>query len=551
MSNRVLSIEIGNSLTKICEMDYKVKKPRVYKCLSVRTPENTIADGILQPSQEFADSIMSAVCGKGIKTRKTIFSISSARIASREVQIPSVKSSKIESIIKANAADYFPIDLQQYEVGYHLLESGEQNSPRKVMALAVPHALLDSYYRLAEMCGMEIVAFDYSSNSLYQIIKSECGEEVTMVLKVDETSTIVAILREGKILMQRTVAYGVEEAIESVISARAYDAYEYGEAVSLLRKETCINHVLSPGDAVWQKEFEVAEIEDEAVETARQGVTSALGSLIGSIVRVVDYYNSRNTQFPVKSALVTGLGGDFKGMGKLLENCLEMQVTVLNQIEEISFTRNVKDVSFGEYIACLGAVISPVGLVDREAQKTHGITLVSGTNYTVVSGLVLALGVVLAGAFCINGYARYAACREMNENLTKQLDELAPVQQVYNEYLAAKTQYDKYVYLYHETETPNENLVAFINELETVLPGSFYTNSFASDETGISMSVTVEGKAAAARTIKNIRDMESIEDVTVSGINDTIDQDGKSQVTFSITGTYREIAADKTETEAR
>ena len=35
MNNRVLSIEIGNSFTKICEMDYKVKKPKVYKVLTV------------------------------------------------------------------------------------------------------------------------------------------------------------------------------------------------------------------------------------------------------------------------------------------------------------------------------------------------------------------------------------------------------------------------------------------------------------------------------------------------------------------------------------
>ena len=42
MNNRVLSIEIGNSFTKICEMDYKVKKPKVYKVLTVETPEGIV-----------------------------------------------------------------------------------------------------------------------------------------------------------------------------------------------------------------------------------------------------------------------------------------------------------------------------------------------------------------------------------------------------------------------------------------------------------------------------------------------------------------------------
>ena len=86
----------------------------------------------------------------------------------------------------------------------------------------------------------------------------------------------------------------------------------------------------------------------------------------------------------------------------------------------------------------------------------------------------------------------------------------------------------------------------FINELEQILPDSFYTNSFSSDQTGISMSVTVEGKAAAARTILNIRNMKSIDDVEISNITDSKDETGKSAVTFSITGSYKDLT-DETE----
>ena len=101
--------------------------------------------------------------------------------------------------------------------------------------------------------------------------------------------------------------------------------------------------------------------------------------------------------------------------------------------------------------------------------------------------------------------------------------------------------------MYEYTENPNENLVEFINELEQILPSSFWTNSFSSDMEGISMSVTVEGKAAAARTILNIRNMESIEDVQISNITDSKDEAGKSTVTFSITGTYKALTDESAE----
>ena len=55
MNNRVLSIEIGNSFTKICEMDYKVKKPKVYKVLTVETPEGEIITQIRHIESTGAD----------------------------------------------------------------------------------------------------------------------------------------------------------------------------------------------------------------------------------------------------------------------------------------------------------------------------------------------------------------------------------------------------------------------------------------------------------------------------------------------------------------
>jgi hypothetical protein len=80
-----------------------------------------------------------------------------------------------------------------------------------------------------------------------------------------------------------------------------------------------------------------------------------------------------------------------------------------------------------------------------------------------------------------------------------------------------------------------------MDELEEILPSSFYTESFTSNASGISMSVTVTGKPAAAKVIQNLRDMESIENVEISGITDSVDDAGNSTVTFSISGTYKQL----------
>ena len=554
MNNRVLSIEIGNSFTKICEIDYKVKKPKVYKVLTVETPEGVVVDGMLQPTQEYADHLVNALGTNGIRTKRVIFTISSTRVASREVQIPNVKANKIEALVKTNANDYFPVDLTQYEIGHYLAGGLTEEGKLRVMALAVPKALLDSYYQLAQMCGWEVECFDYSSNSLYQILRDEKTETVTMMIKIDENSTIVTVLSAGKVLLQRTVAYGVQDAIETMIASGAYAVNDPMSAVERFQKKTCLNRVLHQGDKLWEENAGRWEDEDAGnveVTAARQKITSSLEPLIVGVSRVIDFYDSRNSNTPIERTYVTGLGGSFSGMSKLFTNCLERKVHTLSDMDDkIGMSKAIRSTRPAAYISCLGAVLAPVGLIDKSQQKGKGMTVVSGTNYTFVSVAVLVLGVILSIAMAVTSLTRYFGTVAENVALQARVEELQPAQTVYNEYLSAAAQYDKYKYLYEYTENPNENLVEFINELEQILPSSFWTNSFSSDMEGISMSVTVEGKAAAARTILNIRNMESIEDVQISNITDTQNELGESAVTFSITGTYADIHADTEETES-
>lgn len=552
MNNRVLSIEISNSFTKICEIDYKVKKPKVYKVLTVETPEGVVVDGMLQPTQEYADHLVNALGTNGIHTKRVIFTISSTRVASREVQIPNVKANKIEALVKTNANDYFPVDLTQYEIGHYLAGGLTEEGKLRVMALAVPKALLDSYYQLAQMCGWEVECFDYSSNSLYQILRDEKSEKVTMMIKIDENNTIVTVLSAGKVLLQRTVAYGVQDAIETMIASGAYAVNDPMSAVERFQKKTCLNRVLHQGDKLWEENAGRWEDEDAGnveVTAARQKITATLEPLIVGVNRVIDFYDSRNGDTPIERTYVTGLGGSFSGMSKLFTNCLERKVHTLSDMEDkIGMSKAIRSTRPAAYISCLGAVLAPVGLIDKSQQKAKGMTVVSGTNYTFVSVAVLVLGVILSIAMAVTSLTRYFGTVAENVALQARVEELQPAQAVYNDYLATAAQYDKYQYLYEYTENPNENLVEFINELEQILPDSFYTDSFSSDQTGISMTVNVEGKAAAARTILNIRNMESIEDVQISNITDNQDEMGGSWVMFSMTGTYRELSDETEET---
>lgn len=145
MAGRVLSIEIGYSLTRVCELDYKAKIPKVYKSFTVPTLDGVVNDGVLQLDTHYLEGLRGAMRENGIKAKQVIFSISSGKIANREVTIPFVKENRIGDVVRAKASEYFPMDLSQHELAYTILETmGEEkgNKQYKLMVLAVPAALL-------------------------------------------------------------------------------------------------------------------------------------------------------------------------------------------------------------------------------------------------------------------------------------------------------------------------------------------------------------------------------------------------------------------------
>ena len=76
-SQRVLSIEIGYSLTQVCEMDFQSKHPQVYGVFSMKTPEGILNDGLVNPTESYVQDLKSYIAANGMNAKKVIFAVSS------------------------------------------------------------------------------------------------------------------------------------------------------------------------------------------------------------------------------------------------------------------------------------------------------------------------------------------------------------------------------------------------------------------------------------------------------------------------------------------
>ena len=153
MATKVLSIEIGQGLTRVVEMDYNVKNPKIYDFFTFETPKDVIDDGMVQKNDAFT-SVFKAECEKrGIKTNQVVFSVNSTRIARRDITIPLVKEKQIQDLITTSATDYFPVDMTQYHLAYSIMEkiNTKEEKNYRLNVLAVPNDLTACYFDFCEI----------------------------------------------------------------------------------------------------------------------------------------------------------------------------------------------------------------------------------------------------------------------------------------------------------------------------------------------------------------------------------------------------------------
>ncbi len=494
---RVLAIEIGTSKIRICETDYKTKNQKIYWSTCLNTPEGVLNDGEVFVDQKLINVIGYALQANGIKTKQVVFTMNSTKIASREITIPYVKENKVGDVVNANAYEYFPVDLEQYEIAHTVLDTIESGDSKmlKVNVLAIPKTMIQGYYKLAAAIGCSIIAMDYSGNSIYQVMRNYCKDGVQMLLKIDEGSTIITILDEQRIALQRIVSYGAEDVVHALMNRTEFGVQDYDDAVALLRKQDCLSETM----------------------------THSISYLVNGISRVIDYYY-RSGGKPIDIAYMTGFGGSFLGLAELIEDANEINIRDFREIAGAQWAHHFRNTNFGEYLTCIGAAINPLGFVGQEAQAGKKMQLVpKGQDMDKLAMLVFVAGVVIGVVLAAYSLVNVSMAKSEQKELETKIKKLEEAEDIYEEYLQQQYVHTKMNTFYNGTVTPNDRLVKFIEEMEEKMPSSISVESMEATTESVTLTLMVEDKAASAKVLQAFNTFESIDQSKI-GISEMVDK---------------------------
>lgn len=528
MAQKVLSIYIGNDVIRICEVNRTSSKHvNLSGAFEIPTPLDCVEDGQITDHLKIAEAMKGCLSDKRFLGAHIVFTVYSKKIANKEVLLPYVKNAKrVDDMIKANAADYFPMNnLNDYLIAVSVLEIVQVENMKnyRVSAIAVPKEIIESYYVLAEELKMPIDNIDYFGNSVLQLLSLQMKEGTQLIIQMEIDSTVVNIMSGSTLILQRSVPYGKNAVISALVDI---EGITEAEAKTLLDSK---------------EELDKKVTTEEYHEAVRY--------LIGSIVRIVEYYTSRQDAMPLDEIKVFGEGSNIAGIEELLENEFNATVSRFDEMMGVTVKRQepIQQEELLRYIANIGAVIAPMNLT---IDGVTGSKKISTDLQNLLYG-----GIILASAVSIIMVAipliSYFSLMNDKKVLEAEITSIGTIEETYNLYLSTKGQFEVLQSYYASTENDNEMAYQFLLDLEEIMPASVGITSLSVDNGSVSASMVATGKLAVADFITQIKSLPYIDSVWVPNISETTDIEGISTDVFTLScvfvETVEEVVTDETE----
>ncbi len=528
-NNKVLTIDITNESITITEVTPSQKKTsQVHNAIIFETPEDSYEDGFIRDKERIAEAIKSQLSANGITNKNVIFVLTSTKIVNREVLVPFVKENKIKGIINANSSEYFPVNIEDYVVSHSVLETvtdEEGNKQLRVLAVAAPQNMVRTYYEVAQLAGLKVVALDYIGNAMLQLIKTQTSENMTtMVIQLGSESTVLNIVKGETLLLQRTIPYGTNVVVNEVMDAKGVDATT---AMTLLQNERLIT-----------------------VDFDDNSITGSFRYLINNIGRVMDFFASKNPDKPIDDVFLTGDGALIKGIDGLFKVQLNVSTRVMDSLFNIKFDPKIDLKIYNPVylMVPIGASFAPMGFSITEGSAAAGAKT-GGINSTPFVIAFLIIAVLVAGGVTAYSYIAKNNAQSDLDQINKNIESIKDIEDIVTAYEEAESIYVDAMSMYSYTANLNENVLDFILALEEYMPKDADVTSFSSDASGVSISGTASSYDDVAALAINLKEIECIDNSFISTISEEVD-DESGDVTYNFALTCIYVNPLETDAEA-
>lgn len=302
---QMISIDFGSDFIKIIVGRFQNEAVIIEKAHTLQTTESAYADGVIRHPEALKKQMIEFLNENKISISKAVCTFHSSQFIIREIEIPNVKTSLFDSVIKYELQKYLPIELHEYVVDYQVLEETNEGKTVRMLVTALPNVIAESYYVLLQQIGLKPLCLSTHSNALEKLFTRCSNLKITKeiigsiaVLEIGHRDVDVSVICNRKIRFSRTLIERPNEVIKR-------------------------------------------SIEDWAVE----------------IQRVIQFYNNNEYNPCIEKVYIYGESKDLNGLEENLKQRLHLKIERVLEISSMIFNTPMDSSETLTYMNAAGAII--------------------------------------------------------------------------------------------------------------------------------------------------------------------------------------------------
>jgi type IV pilus assembly protein PilM len=317
-SKSIVGLDIGSSSIKAVELTVKPKGIELVHMGVAKLPPEAIVQGAFLNSGAITEAIREAVDNAGIRSKSVATAVSGHSVIVKKISLPTMTREELEESIRWEAEQYIPFDINEVNLDFQILASGETEGQMDVLLVAAKKDLIDDYVHVITDAGLQPVVLDVAAFAVENAFEGNYDvspDEVVALVNVGSQTVNINILSKGAPAFTRDISTGGNAYTEEIQKSLSV-SWDEAERIKI-------------GGGAREESQDVVPQE---VEQAVRGVTE---TVIAEISRSLDFFAATAAESRISRVLVAGGGSRVSGFETAFQGKTNLPVKRLNPLERM------------------------------------------------------------------------------------------------------------------------------------------------------------------------------------------------------------------------
>jgi type IV pilus assembly protein PilM len=348
-TNSIIGLDIGSASVKAVELTAKTKGIELQHVGIAQLPPEAIVQGAFLNSSAIVDAIREAVNGASSRTKNVATAVSGHSLIVKKISLPSMTRDELDESIRWEAEQYIPFDINEVNLDFQILSSGESEGQMDVLLVAAKKDLIDDYVNVVREAGLHPAVLDVEAFAVENAFEASCEcapDEVIALADIGAQVVNINVIANGIPAFTRDITTGGNQYTEEIQKALSI-SFDEAERLKL------------GGNSADQSQ----DVIPQEVEHAIRSVTD---TVVGEISRSLDFFTATAAESRIGKVLLCGGGSKVAGFVNTFHERTGFEVEVMNPLSRMLPSKGFD----AEYLDEVGGSLGVgIGLATRRIES--------------------------------------------------------------------------------------------------------------------------------------------------------------------------------------